>query len=92
MSKKKPKFEKDVIICSDDGHIYHLEPEDLEKFEVSEKDQEKKNYQYIHEMLKTGVSSAAIPPTVNKDGQAMFLPTCYVLNLASFKKHTVYED
>jgi hypothetical protein len=87
------KFEEDVIICSDDGTIFHLTPEQLAPFEVTAEQQETEKYEFIRNMLQSGVSCAAIPPSVNSaDSQSMVIPTCYVLNLASFKKHTVYED
>jgi len=87
------KFKRDVIIAGDDGRIYHLSEQELAKYEVSAEQKKEKKYDFIESLLKSGVSTAAVPPEVNETGSdSQAVPLCYVLNLASFKKHTVYED
>ncbi len=94
---KKPPFENDVIIAGDDGNIYHLTPQDLAKFKVAKKDVEGPHYGPVRDLLENGVAAAAIPTreeTVETKGKpvSLFVAACYLLNLASLKKHQRYED
>lgn len=93
----KPKFVEDVIIAGDDGSIYHIKKSELKKFKVAKKEVQGPLYDHVRQMLELGVSTAAIPTlkeTEEVKGKpvSLFVAACYLLNLASLKKHTRYED
>jgi hypothetical protein len=93
----RTKFKRDIIIASDDGHLYYMTPKDLRPYRVSPKEASTPEYQAVRQMIGHGVAVAAIPEGSETEGSetpdvvANVVVTCYLMNLASLKKHTRYE-
>ncbi len=86
-----PSFKDDVIIASEDGKLYKLSQADLAEYEVDYKNQ--KEFAPIVSLLKQGVSVAAVPVPDDQSGpHAGGDYLCYLLNLASLRKITSWED
>lgn len=83
------KFQRDLVIANDDGKVYHLTQDQLEKLEPV--DLSSDAYKLVSELLQQGVASAAIPtPDPNKGPQPD--ATCYLTNLAALKHAQIFED
>ena len=80
-----PKFDRDIILANDDGKVYHITQEVLEKLEAV--DLNSSRYELIKALLKDGCSSAMIP---EYDSTPQPDVVCYLLNLASLKWDTPY--
>jgi hypothetical protein len=85
------KFERDLVIANDDGKVYRIQQEDLNK--LQHVDLASSQFQLIRGLLAQGVSTAAIP-TDSKAANAKGPEPdafCYLVNLASLKHKTVFE-
>jgi hypothetical protein len=81
------KFERDIVIANDDGKVYHITQDVLNKLEHVDLSDDR--YQLIRGLLKQGVATAAIPTTSSAGPEPDAF--CFLLNLASLKKHTSFE-
>ena len=79
-------FERDIVIVNDDGKVYHLTQEELNK--LQHVDLEDDRYQLIRGLLRQGVSTAAIPTREGPEPDAF----CFLLNLGSLAKQQPDED
>ena len=83
------KFERDLVIANDDGKVYRITQQDLNK--LKQVDLASDTFQLIRGLLAQGVSSAAIPNTGGGSAGPEPDGFCYLVNLASLKHATVFE-
>lgn len=81
------KFERDIVIANDDGKVYHITQEQLEKLEPV--DLKASKYQLIKGLLNQGVADAAIPTPDDPGPEPDAM--CYLVNLAALKHKQIYE-
>lgn len=87
------KFERDIILANDDGQVFHITQEMLDKLDkdggIEEVNLEDSRYARVKMLLENGVAAAAIPTPDN----AHLKPDafCFLLNLGALAKQQPLE-
>ena len=81
-------FRHDLIIATDDGEVFHIPHADWTKagYKVSQKEYEGgEGWTLVRELLQCGANLSVVPPVL-PPGKPEPKGTCYVVNLAGFKR------